>query len=115
MRRYALIDPRRQRIATYKLPEALPAQAFSRTIGKHELTEDTLQEPWPDLVDIPRKLLTRPFDERHRPDFSPLPFDCQIIALKTDVSSLKGDEFRYPQAGRIQELQHGLIARAERP
>ena len=44
VRRHALIDPRRQRIATDKLPEALPAERLARTIGKNERAGVALEE-----------------------------------------------------------------------
>jgi hypothetical protein len=53
--------------------------------------------------------------ERHGADFGAFSFNGEIVALKIDLVHAQRHEFGDPQAGRIEQLEHRLVACAERP
>src|SRR5687767_11310094 len=114
VRRDPLLDSCGQSIPPDHFPKPLPAERLAGTIGKNERAIFPFEQDGSAVPDIVQKFFTCPLAERHGPDFRSLSLDREIVSVEVDLPDLQTNQLRDAQPGSVKNLQHGLIARAQR-
>lgn len=92
------------------VPEGLAAHGVPQTGEKEELVVTCGIEPVADPFQVGADPLAGRFTDRHQPLLVPLAQGHQIADRQVDLAQLEPDQFRDPQTGGVEQLQHGQVA-----
>jgi hypothetical protein len=105
MRRHPLDNPRPANHQLDNLPNPRPGELPAEAVGENRRTNDTV----PRILKIVKHRLFGEAADRHEPLFLPFAGDADETRFELTILLLEIDQFGYPKATAVQDLNYGPI------
>src|SRR6476469_10671761 len=106
-----VLDSRLARVRLENQPEALAGQPAAPVIDEQSLFL-VRGDPWPTVIQVTAQCIDGAGPQRDRSLATALARAPGDAPLEVDIRQIERDQLADPHSGRIERLEHGLIAEA---